>query len=102
MLSHTRIYTAAPLTPIVRKGFYGTQQQTCDLHATMPVFQERASRDRDLRIHPTKEQPLPRLTPPPSRAKSTTGDEALEVVVIGVRDSTKEVRMCIHSFIVWN
>jgi hypothetical protein len=49
----------------------------------MPVFQEKASSARDLRILPSRAAPLPRLTP---RTGTQTGaNEKYEVVVIGVR-----------------
>lgn len=51
--------------------------------AKMPVFQETSYNDRDLRVNPTKEPPLPRLT---SRHPLATGgeDEKYEVIIIGV------------------
>lgn len=50
--------------------------------AEMPVFQETADASRDLRILPSRERPLPRLSPLPF----LDGDksEKYEVVVIGV------------------
>lgn len=51
--------------------------------AKMPVFQETSYNDRDLRVNPTKEPPLPRLTSQPPLA---TGGEnrKYEVIIIGV------------------
>ena len=49
----------------------------------MPVFQETAHKERDLRINPTIEPPLPRLTPRPDLSAARDGIERHEVVVIG-------------------
>ncbi|KAK7216371.1 hypothetical protein V2G26_004374 [Clonostachys chloroleuca] len=49
----------------------------------MPVFQETAHKERDLRINPTIEPPLPRLTPHPDLSAARDGIERHEVVVIG-------------------
>ncbi|KAH8203959.1 hypothetical protein TruAng_001901 [Truncatella angustata] len=46
----------------------------------MPVFQETANKDRDLRINPSTEPALPRLTTQPL---VNDGDEKHEVIVIG-------------------
>src|ERR1700722_10850528 len=49
----------------------------------MPVFQEAAGSDRDLRVLPSRAPPLPRLTPDPAADQDSR--ERYEVVVIGVR-----------------
>jgi phenol 2-monooxygenase len=46
----------------------------------MPVFTENSGRDRDARILPSRELPLPRISQRP-----TVNAEEREVVVIGVR-----------------
>jgi phenol 2-monooxygenase len=48
----------------------------------MPVFQEVAHADRDLRILSSRALPLYRLTPPPAIDQGS--EEKYEVVVIGV------------------
>jgi phenol 2-monooxygenase len=51
----------------------------------MPVFQETSHECRDFRVLPSRELPLPRLTPRP--AQSSSGHDKHEVVVIGVRNT---------------
>ncbi|KAL6788886.1 putative phenol monooxygenase [Trichoderma sp. SZMC 28012] len=48
----------------------------------MPVFQETSYNDRDLRVNPTKEPPLPRLTLQPPLATGGE-DRKYEVIIIG-------------------
>jgi len=50
--------------------------------AIMPVFQETSNDDRNLRLLPSLEQPLPRLSARPR--PSQDGIDKFEVVVIGV------------------
>lgn len=52
----------------------------------MPVYQETANADRDLRILPSRELPLPRLSSKPVHLNGK--DDKYEVVVIGVSDKT--------------
>jgi phenol 2-monooxygenase len=47
----------------------------------MPVFTENSGRDRDARILPSRELPLPRISQRPTAVNA----EEREVVVIGVR-----------------
>lgn len=49
----------------------------------MPVFTEDSGRDRDARILPSRELPLPRISQRPTAVN--TAEEQREVVVIGVR-----------------
>jgi phenol 2-monooxygenase len=51
----------------------------------MPVFQEISHESRDFRILPSRELPLPRMSPRP--VQSGGSDKKHEVVVIGVRST---------------
>lgn len=53
------------------------------IHNTMPVFTENSGQDRDARILPSRELPLPRISQRPTTVNTT--EEQREAVVIGVR-----------------
>jgi phenol 2-monooxygenase len=51
----------------------------------MPVFTENSGQDRDARILPSRELPLPRISQRPTTVNTT--EEHREAVVIGVRST---------------
>jgi hypothetical protein len=92
--SSTTATLLAPLSCISKSHAQSPCQQFCSsltaavkptpktTHNTMPVFTENSGRDRDARILPSRELPLPRISQRPTAVNT---EKQREVVVIGVR-----------------